>query len=103
MAKMRSLHDIPIRRKLRLIIMLTSSVALLLACAGFITYEWVTFRGVMTRNLRTLAEVTGQNTAAALTFGDAKAAEQNLAALQTVPSVVAGVIYTLDGNVFATY
>jgi len=100
---MRNLRDIPIRRKLRIIIMLTSSVALLLASAGFITYEWVNFRDAMTRNLHTLAEVTGHNSAAALIFGDAKAAEQNLAALQAVPSIVAGCIFTPDRKLFASY
>ena len=100
---MRALRDIPIRRKLRLIIMLTSGAALLMACAGFVTYEWMTFRGTMTRNLQTLGEVIGRNSAAALLFGDAKAAENNLSALQAVPAVIAGRIYTVSGQPFGVY
>jgi len=40
-----------LQRKQMLIIMLTSTVALLLACIGFVVYEAITFRGQMTHHL----------------------------------------------------
>jgi PAS domain S-box-containing protein len=55
-----------IRRKQMLIIMGTSSVVLLLACAAFSIYEVITFRKAMVQNLSALAEMVGDNTAAAL-------------------------------------
>jgi signal transduction histidine kinase len=93
----------PIRRKLRLIIMLTSTVALLLACAAFVAYDWVTFHRDMAGHHTTLAEAIGANCAAAVIFDDAKAAEKTLAALHAQPHVVAACILTPDRKVFATY
>ena len=77
---MRVIRDIPIRRKLTLIIMVTSCAALLLACVAFITYEWVTFRRTMTREQATLAQIIGANCAAAVIFNDPSSAERTLAA-----------------------
>jgi len=92
-----------LQRKQTLIIMLTTSVALLLVCAAFTAYEIITFRKSMVRNLSTLAEIVGNNSTAALDFSDPKDAEGTLAALQAEPNIEAGCIYTKDGKVFATY
>ena len=51
------LQDISIKRKLTLIIMIASSVALLLISAAFVTYEVITFRRTLTDDLSTLAEI----------------------------------------------
>jgi len=45
-----------IRRKLTIIMMLTSGVALLLACTAFLVYEWCTFRQNAATDLETLAK-----------------------------------------------
>ncbi len=95
-------HD-SIRRKQMLIIMLTSGVALLLACAGFVTFDVVTYRDAMTRRLTTLAEILGNNSTGALDFNDRTVAEEVLAALRAEPDIVAACIYTKDGRIFATY
>ena len=50
-------RDVPIKRKLISVIMLTSSTVLLVTCLAFVTYELTTFRRAMTRNLATLAQV----------------------------------------------
>ena len=46
-----------LQQKQTLIIMLTSTTALLLACIGFVVYEAITFRDQMTRHLTTVAEM----------------------------------------------
>ena len=46
-----------ITRKQTLVIMLTSSVSLLLACAGFVAYEVITFRQKTIENLSILADI----------------------------------------------
>jgi signal transduction histidine kinase len=97
------LRDAPIQRKLTLIIMLTTSVALLLACAAFVSYELVTFRGAMVRELSILAEVIGANSTAALAFNDDSSAEETLAALSADQHIVTGYIYAKDGRVLAEY
>ncbi len=41
---MHMLENIPIRRKLTIINMLSSGMALMVACAAFVAYEQATFR-----------------------------------------------------------
>ena len=97
------LRDLPIRKKLRSVIMLTCGAALLLACGAFAGYEWITFRHTMPRQQDTLAEIVGANCAAAVVFNDEKSAERTLSALQAEPHIVAACLYTTDGQPFATY
>jgi len=100
---MRRIRDIPLSRKLNWVIMSTCAVALLLACAGFSSYEWLTFRSAMPREQSTLAEIVGANCAAAVVFSDARSAERTLSALRAEPHVVAACLYTPDGRGFAKY
>ena len=62
---MKSFQNVPIQRKQTLIILLTTGVALLLACAAFGTYEVLTFRKSMLQSLTTLAEAAVNLAAAA--------------------------------------
>jgi PAS domain S-box-containing protein len=96
-------RDYPIARKLVLITMLTSGVALLLAGAAFITYDLITFRQMVGRDLLSVASVIAFNSRAALTFNDPKAAEGTLAALGERPNILAACIFSPDGKVFAVY
>jgi two-component system sensor histidine kinase/response regulator len=92
-----------IRQKLTRMIMLTSSVALLLACAVFAIYDAVTSRQSHVRNISTLAKIIGSNSAAALTFDDPDAAREILGALSAEKNVVSACIYNEKGQVFAKY
>ena len=101
--KVTAFRDLSIRRKQTLIIMLTSTAALLLASAAFVTYELVTFRDAMAQEVSTLAGIIGENCKAALSFDDQSAAEQTLAAVAAEESIVAAAIYTADDLLFARY
>jgi PAS domain S-box-containing protein len=92
-----------IRRKLTRIIMLTSTTAVLLACIAFVVSDFVTLRHGLADDLSTLAQVTGSNSIAALTFADAESAGEVLSALRAKPAVVAAGIYTESGEPFARY
>lgn len=100
---MRVFRDLSIKRKLTLVIMLTSSIALLLACAAFVIYDLVTVRRAMTRSLSILAEIVGANSTAALSFNDQNSAKEVLAALSAEQHIVSACIYTKDGKSFAKY
>ena len=100
---MRVFQDLSIKRKLPLITLLTSGVALMLACAAFVIYDLITFRQAMARDLTILAEIIGTNSAAALTFDDANAATEVLAALSAKEHLVSACLYKSDGPVFAKY
>ena len=100
---MRFLRDVSIEHKMRRIIMVTTGVALLLACAAFVAYELVSFRDAMTRELLSMADVIGANSTAALVFRDPGAGEETLSALRADARIVSACIYAQQGNIFATY
>jgi two-component system NtrC family sensor kinase len=92
-----------IRRKQTLVVMLTSSVALLLACAAFVTYDAVTFRRDLVKSVSMLAVAIGNNCAAAIDFNDPKTAAETLAALRANDNIVSACVYSRDDRVFAIY
>ena len=98
-----SLQNLSIRRKLILITMLTSSIALLLSSASFLIYDLISFRHLLTQDLTTQAEIIGYNSAAAMAFKDEPAATATLSALMVKGDIVAAVLYSPDGNMFAQY
>ena len=85
------------------IILLTSSVVLLVTCAAFFAYEFVTFRQTTIRHLSTLGEIIAANSTAALAFENQGDANEVLAALQAERHVVAAALYDNAGKVFARY
>jgi signal transduction histidine kinase len=96
-------RDLPIKRKLTLIIAATAGMALVLASTAFVAYEIFMFRQTMVRNLSTLAEIIGANSTAALIFNDPRAAEETLAALKAEGQIISAYIYGREGAVFARY
>lgn len=97
------LRNVPIRRKLMLITMLTSGVAVLLACLTFTVYDVLALRDTMVDDMSATASIIGENSASALAFNDPEAARQTLRSLGTHPHIVGAAIYDVSGNVFATY
>ncbi len=96
-------RDLPIRRKLALLILTSSVLAVLLACMGFAVYERQNFRANTDNELRALADTLGANTAASLAFNDAKTAREMLAALRADHDVSGACLYDIKGNIFAEY
>jgi signal transduction histidine kinase/CheY-like chemotaxis protein len=92
-----------IKGKLIALIMLTSSVALIVAFTLMIASDYLSFRSGMVRDLRTLANVVGTNGSSALDFDDEEFATKTLAALAAKPYVTTAAIYTEDGRILARY
>src|SRR5688572_30053743 len=92
-----------IKRKLTLIIMLTCSVALIVACAAILIFEHAGTRQMLKHNTQVMANVIGANSSAALSFKDKNAAKETLSALRAEPYVLSACLYNHDGQVFATY
>ena len=97
------LYGSTIKRKLMLIIMLTCSVALLLACAAILVFEHAGTKQILKHNTQVMANVIGANSSAALSFKDQNAAKETLSALRAEPYVLSACLYTHSGQVFATY
>jgi PAS domain S-box-containing protein len=100
---MLNLNNIPIKRKLLLISLVTKCTALLLASVCFVIYEQITFRKSMIQDLSVAAGMVGSNSAAALSFNDPTSAQDTLKFLSAEPGIVAACIYDAQGKLFATY
>src|SRR5439155_20200466 len=95
--------DIPVRRKLTLVILVTCTTVLVLACAALAAYEWLTFRRTMARDMTVLADVLSRNSTSALAFQDESEASKTLLALNAEPQIIAACLYAKDGSRFAEY
>jgi signal transduction histidine kinase/ActR/RegA family two-component response regulator len=97
------LQNLSIKRKLTLITMLTSSIALILFSASFLIYDLISFRHLLSQDLMTQAEIIGYNSAGAMEFKDEPAATATLSALTAKEDIVTAVLYKPDGKIFAHY
>jgi len=95
--------NVPIKRKLTVLTMLTSGVALLLACIAFVTYEQLTFRRTMAAELSVLTDLFDDNVAPGLTFNDPKSIETTLRSLNAHRHILAAAVYDKNGKAVALY
>src|ERR1700691_2911812 len=100
---MLTFRDIPIKQKLMIIIMATTTSALLLAGVGIVAADSLLFRRDLRRDLSALAQMAAENSTAALAFNDPQVAAETLAALRARTHLAAACIYEPDGTVFAKY
>jgi len=92
-----------ISKKLTLMNVLVSAVALLLASGGFCAYDMYSFRAALIGNVSAQAQIIGDNTVSALLFNDPHSAEKTLSALNANRHLTYAEIYTRDGQPFAGY
>lgn len=96
-------RNLRIAQKLTVIIMLTSSAALLLAGFGIVISNSFLFREYLERDLSALARIIADNSTAALAFDDSRSAGEMLGALRAKPHIVNACIYRADGTMLAQY
>jgi signal transduction histidine kinase/CheY-like chemotaxis protein len=92
-----------ISRKLTLVVLATTFMALLVSAAGMLLYDIRDYRTAWVNDLTTQAEILGRVSAPALEFNDPKVAQENLQQLKARPRILSAGIYTADGDLFATY
>ena len=101
---MRLLRDVPIQRKLTIISMLTSGLALLVAGLAFGAYEQVVSRGAMVERVSITASMVADNSSSALMFNDPASAAATIKSLGAEdPHIVGAAIYDEKGKTFAVY
>ena len=101
---MRLLRDVPIQRKLTIISMLTSGLALLVAGLAFGAYEQVVSRGAMVERVSITASMVADNSSSALMFNDPASAAATIKSLGAEDShIVGAAIYDEKGRIFAIY
>ncbi len=100
---MRWLSKLSLKCRLQSIIMGTVAAALLMVCGLMFFSEAADRRSDAREKLEILAQMTGQNSVAALSFGDEDAAHSLLQTLETEPGIAAAGLYTADGRLFSGY
>jgi PAS domain S-box-containing protein len=83
--------------------LITSSLALLSACAALFFFQSVSLREGIVRDLFALAEIIATQSTAAVTFQDRQAADEILKALKVKEQIVSAQIQTKDGELVASY
>ncbi len=100
---MKRFRDFSIQRKLMLVLMLTSGVVLMLASAGFLAYDYVTFREKMVSDLVGLGEMIQVNASTAMVFNDRDTGEKLVQALKARPRIIRAYLLNPEGQAFAQY
>jgi signal transduction histidine kinase len=95
--------NLPISRKLTRMNMAVSGAALLIACAGFVTYDVVSFRRNFQNYLSSQARIVEANSVTALLFDDPDSARRTLGALASSGNIRSATILTPEGRTFATF
>ncbi|MBI4566539.1 MAG: HAMP domain-containing protein [Planctomycetes bacterium] len=97
------LRDMPVRAKLRTIIFLVSGVAVLGACAVFLTYQWISSRKALVQQLQIMAEIVADQSTAAVEFNQAESAALIVGSLKAERQIRVAALYSKEGRLFAHY
>ena len=100
---MRDLRNVPIQRKLRIVMLATCAAALIVACGTLFALQFYSFQRDFHRDIATTAEMIGSNSVVALTFKDEKVAQEILGALKAKPHIGSAEIMLTDGTQLAAY
>jgi signal transduction histidine kinase/ActR/RegA family two-component response regulator len=99
----RPLDSGSVRSRLMLMAVATTLAALVTASIAMMALDLRTFQRYWVDDLSTQADIMARVTAPALSFNDARTAQQNLAVLRVRPQILAAGIYTASGALFASY
>jgi two-component system sensor histidine kinase/response regulator len=100
---MKRFADLPIAAKLIAVMLVASMTALALSSVMQAVTEGMAYREDRVEYLRTIADVIGSNSTAALTFDDADLATQVISSLRADPSIIAGSVTDANGRRLAAY
>ena len=101
---MNTFRNISIKRKLVIIITITSITALIAGLATYLIIDMVSVKNEMKKNAILNATLVGQYAAAPLLFGYSEEAAEVLNKLSTIPSVLGACLYSPNSKeIFATY
>lgn len=98
-----SIRDLPIRRKVTLLLLVPCVAVLLLAGGALFGFQIRMFRQDFARDLTAVAEIVGANSAAAVTFNTPDNATEVLQSLKAKSYIVGAALVLPDGQVFAQY
>jgi len=94
-------RNIPIRRKLMLVVLVSSTAALLVASTALFAFQIYTFRRNFMSDLASLGQIISANSTAAITFDDKDAAREILTGLRVKQQIEEAAIILPNGKVLA--
>lgn len=93
----------PIRRKLTLVILLTSTVVLLIATISLFAFQLLTFRDSFERDAEALSNIIAYQSQASVAFDAVEDARKTLSSLAAKPDIRSAWIVLTNGTEFAGY
>jgi PAS domain S-box-containing protein len=100
---MQAFRQMSVTEKIRLVTVLITSTALVLAGLIMLGFEIYSFYHSRVQDLAALGDVIGANSSAALIFHDPSSAAEILHGLSRKQNVTGACLYALDGTVLAVY
>jgi signal transduction histidine kinase len=98
-----NLRDAPIRQKVTLVIMLTSTIVLFVTTTAFMSYEIFNFHRNLEENSETIAQITAAQSSAAVDFEDENGCQEILSKLRAEPKILLAALYAKDYKLLARY
>ncbi len=92
-----------VSRKLMLVVLATTFLALLAYATVMLVYDVRTYHDSWVKDLATQANIIAEVSTPALEFNDPVTAQENLELLRTRPAILRAAIYAADGERFAEY
>lgn len=96
-------RDLKLAGKLSALVLFTTGTALVLLFGAFLALARFETRRSLVNELLSVAEIIGNNSTAALSFGDTRTGRENLEALRADSRILGAAIYTSSGSPFASY
>ncbi len=97
------LRDLPIQRKLRVVVLATCTIALIVASGVLFGLQFLLSRNDYARDLTAASQLIGHYASAVLATGNADDAASLIASLKTKPTVVGAAIVFPDGWALASF
>lgn len=98
-----SIRDLPIKRKLVGVIVLTCVAVLGLTSVALLTYEYFHYKQTTRRSLTTIADIIAANSTAVLIYDDQKLASEILSGLRAEPEIEAAALFDKTGRLYVGY
>ena len=99
----RQYRNLPVKRKLILIIMVTVGAALIFALGANLVFAKLVLSRDILSDVAILADVIGSYSSGPLTFDETRVAAEFLSVLRAKPHITAGALFTANGRIFAQY
>jgi len=96
-------RDLPIKRKLVGVIVVTCAAVLGLTSVVLLTYELFHYKQTTRHSLTTIADLIAANSTAVLIYDDQKLATEILSGLRAEPEIVAAALYDRNGRLYVAY